>query len=131
MKIGFIGLGNMGAPMAVNLVNAGHEITGFDVAGTPVAGVGVAASAASAASGRDAVITMLPDGGILRLVYADIVPAADAGTVMLDCSTVDVESARAVAAEAVAAGLLPVDAPVSGGIGGGLGRDAHFHGGRD
>ncbi|HEU0220894.1 MAG TPA: 3-hydroxyisobutyrate dehydrogenase [Paracoccaceae bacterium] len=119
MKIGFIGLGNMGAPMAKNLAKAGHEVTGFDVAGVTLPGIARAATAAEeAARGRDAVITMLPDGKILRAVYAGIVPAAAPGTLMLDCSTVDVESARAVAALAEARGLLPVDAPVSGGVGG-------------
>ncbi|MBY8974655.1 3-hydroxyisobutyrate dehydrogenase [Rhodobacteraceae bacterium NNCM2] len=126
MKIGFIGLGNMGAPMAANLAKAGHEVTGFDVAGTTAEGCAVASSAVEAASGRDAVITMLPDGGILRMVYADIVPAADKGTVMIDCSTVDVESARAAADQAAAAGLLPVDAPVSGGVGGASGGTLTF-----
>jgi 3-hydroxyisobutyrate dehydrogenase len=118
MEIGFIGLGNMGAPMARNLVAAGHRVTGFDVAGVTIEGAAVAASAAEAARGRAAVITMLPDGAILHAVYAEIVPAAAPGTVMIDCSTVDVAAARAVAAEAEAAGLMAVDAPVSGGVGG-------------
>jgi 3-hydroxyisobutyrate dehydrogenase len=118
MEIGFIGLGNMGAPMARNLAAAGHRVTGYDVAGVAVEGVAPAGSAAEAAAGREAVITMLPDGAILSRVYAEIVPAAAPGTLMLDCSTVDVASARAAAAEAEAAGLLPVDAPVSGGVGG-------------
>ncbi|SOH93192.1 3-hydroxyisobutyrate dehydrogenase [Monaibacterium marinum] len=118
MKIGFIGLGNMGAPMAANLVAAGHEVTGFDVAGVTVEGAEQAATAAQAASGRDAVITMLPNGAILRAVYAEIVPAGKKGAVFIDCSTVDVDSAREAAVEAEDAGLLPVDAPVSGGVGG-------------
>ncbi|RED18214.1 3-hydroxyisobutyrate dehydrogenase [Pontivivens insulae] len=118
MKIGFIGLGNMGAPMAANLVAAGHEVTGFDVAGVTVEGVAQAGSAAEAASGCDAVITMLPNGQILRDVYAQIVPAGQAGAVFIDCSTVDVDSAREAAITAEDAGLLPVDAPVSGGVGG-------------
>ncbi|QHQ34523.1 3-hydroxyisobutyrate dehydrogenase [Algicella marina] len=118
MKIGFIGLGNMGAPMASNLANAGHEVTGFDVAGTTAEGVTIAASASEAATGRDAVVTMLPNGAILRTVAAEIIPAMAADTAFIDCSTVDVESARAVAEQALEAGLLPVDAPVSGGIGG-------------
>lgn len=118
MKIGFIGLGNMGGPMAANLVAAGHDVTGFDIAAPTPEGVERAASAAAAASGREAVITMLPNGDILRAVAAEIIPAMDRGAAFIDCSTVDVESARAVAAEAEAAGLLPVDAPVSGGVGG-------------
>jgi 3-hydroxyisobutyrate dehydrogenase len=118
MQVGFIGLGNMGAPMAANLVKAGHAVTGFDPAGVRVDGVVPAGSAADAARGRDAVITMLPDGEVLRRVYAEIVPAAARGTLMLDCTTADVASARAVAAEAAGAGLRPVDAPVSGGTAG-------------
>ena len=118
MRIGFIGLGNMGAPMARNLVTAGHDVTGHDVAGITVEGVTAAASAAAAAQDRDAVVTMLPDGAILRAVYAGIVPAARRGAALIDCSTVDVESARAAAAAAEAAGLHAVDAPVSGGTGG-------------
>ena len=118
MKIGFIGLGNMGAPMAANLIKAGHAVTGFDVAGTTVDGAKQARSAAEAARGMDVVITMLPNGEILRSVYAEIIPAATAGAVLIDCSTVDVQSARDVAQDAVNAGLLAVDAPVSGGIGG-------------
>jgi 3-hydroxyisobutyrate dehydrogenase len=118
MKIGFIGLGNMGAPMAANLVKAGHEVTGFDTAGVTVEGVAPAASAAEAATGAEVVITMLPNGAILRAVAAEVIPAMTKGAALVDCSTVDVDSARAVAAEAEAAGLLAVDAPVSGGTGG-------------
>ena len=118
MKIGFIGLGNMGAPMAANLIKAGHQVTGFDVAGVTVDGAASAGSAAEAASGQDAVITMLPNGEILRAVYAEIVPAGTKGSVFIDCSTVDVDSARAAHEMAAANGLLSVDAPVSGGVGG-------------
>ncbi len=118
MKIGFIGLGNMGAPMAANLAAAGHEVAGFDPIAPYPDGVTPAKSGLEAARGRDVVITMLPDGEILRAVAAEIVPAMATGSVFLDCSTVDVESARAVAAEAEAANLLPLDAPVSGGVGG-------------
>ncbi len=118
MKIGFIGLGNMGAPMAANLVKAGHEVTGFDTAGVTVAGVATAASATAAATGADVVITMLPNGAILRAVAAEVIPAMSKGAALVDCSTVDVDSARAVADQAEAAGLLAVDAPVSGGTGG-------------
>ena len=118
MKIGFIGLGNMGAPMAANLVAEGHEVTGFDVAGVTVPGAAQAGSAAEAASGVEVVITMLPNGAILRSVAEEIMPAMAPGAVLLDCSTVDVESARAVAEQAQAAGLGALDAPVSGGIGG-------------
>ena len=118
MKIAFIGLGNMGAPMAANLVKAGHAVTGFDPAATMPDGVAPAESAAAAVSGAEVAITMLPDGPILRRVAAEILPAMRQGSVLLDCSTVDVESARAVAADAETRGILAVDAPVSGGIGG-------------
>ena len=116
MKIGFIGLGNMGAPMAANLAKD-HEVVGFDTVAKPE-GLTLAASAAEAAKDADVVITMLPNGAILRAVAAEIHPVMKAGAVHLDCSTVDVESARAVAAAAEAAGLSAIDAPVSGGIGG-------------
>lgn len=118
MNIGFIGLGNMGGPMAVNLVNAGHEVVGFDVAGTTAEGATVATSVTEAATDADVVITMLPNGDILRRVAADAIAAMKPGALLLDCSTVDVESARAVAKDADAANLLAVDAPVSGGTGG-------------
>ena len=118
MKIGFIGLGNMGAPMATNLAAAGHEVAGYDPVAPCPEGVVEAASGKAAAAGREVVITMLPDGAILRSVAAEVIPAMAAGAVLLDCSTVDVESARAVAAEAAAAGLQALDAPVSGGTGG-------------
>jgi 3-hydroxyisobutyrate dehydrogenase len=118
MKIGFIGLGNMGAPMAANLAAAGHEVTGFDLADVSVEGCARASDAAEAAKGQDAVITMLPDGAALLAVYERIVSSGKTGAVFVDCSTVDVTSARNAAAKAEAAGLLPVDAPVSGGVGG-------------
>ncbi len=118
MKIGFIGLGNMGGPMAANLVKAGHEVAGFDlVAGVPE-GVVRAATAAEAATGAEVVITMLPNGAILRAVADEVIAVMQAGAVLCDSSTVDVASARAVAEQATAAGLLALDAPVSGGIGG-------------
>jgi 3-hydroxyisobutyrate dehydrogenase len=125
--IGFIGLGNMGGPMAANLVKAGHIVTGFDL--NPVAlealaktGGKVAASAADAVAGASVVITMLPAGEHVRTVYLhqggliDVVK--DAKPLLIDCSTIDVESARAVAASAEAAGMAMLDAPVSGGTAG-------------
>ncbi|MGX0975202.1 3-hydroxyisobutyrate dehydrogenase [Roseovarius sp. MBR-51] len=118
MKIGFIGLGNMGAPMAANLARAGHDVTGFDMAAVQIDGVTMAASAAEAARHAAVVITMLPNGSILRKVAADVIPAMAPGAVLLDCSTVDVASARDVATQAQAAGLSALDAPVSGGVGG-------------
>lgn len=116
MKIGFIGLGNMGAPMAANLAKAGHAVTGFDMADVTVEGVTRAASAVEAATEAEVVITMLPNGAILRSVAADILPVMPKGACHLDCSTVDVDSARAVAELAEGFGLQCVDAPVSGGI---------------
>ena len=118
MKIGFIGLGNMGAPMAANLAAAGHQVTGFDTAAPAPAGVTLAASATEAVSGADVVFTMLPNGQILRTVADQVIPAMKPGAVLCDCSTVDVDSARAVAQAARAAGLGALDAPVSGGTGG-------------
>ncbi len=118
MRVGFIGLGNMGAPMARNLAAAGHDVAGFDITAPVPEGVDVAATAAAAVAAREVAITMLPDGEILRSVASEIIPAMAPGTVMLDCSTVDVESARAVAEQARSAGVHALDAPVSGGIGG-------------
>ena len=118
MKIGFIGLGNMGGPMAANLAGAGHEVAGFDTAGVSVDGVTRADSAVQAVTGAEVVITMLPNGDILRSVAAEVIPAMTRGAVLLDCSTVDVQSARAVAKDAQSAGLRALDAPVSGGVGG-------------
>ncbi len=118
MKIGFIGLGNMGAPMASNLAGAGHEVFGFDTADITVEGVTRVSLVAEAVSGMDAVITMLPDGAVLQSVYEQIVPLGKSGALFLDCSTVDMVSAKSAHQQAAKAGLLSVDAPVSGGIGG-------------
>ncbi len=126
MKIAFIGLGNMGAPMASNLSQAGHDLVGFDAAGVTVDGVSSATSGAAAADGADVVITMLPNGAILRAVADEVVPAMKDGALLLDCSTVDVDSARHVAEQAEAAGKMAVDAPVSGGIGGAAGGTLTF-----
>ncbi|MGA9251554.1 MAG: 3-hydroxyisobutyrate dehydrogenase [Roseobacter sp.] len=116
--VAFIGLGNMGAPMAANLAKAGMHVTGFDTAGTTAEGVVQAATATEAAQGADVVLTMLPNGNILRAVAADLLPVMKDGALFLDCSTVDVDSARAVAEDAASRGLQFVDAPVSGGTGG-------------
>lgn len=118
MKIGFIGLGNMGAPMAANLAKAGHSVIGFDVAGTTAEGVSLAGSASEAATDQDVVITMLPNGDILRSVATEILPHMTQGATLVDCSTVDVASARTVAEQANAHSIFALDAPVSGGIGG-------------
>lgn len=118
MQIAFIGLGNMGGPMAANLAKAGHQVRGHDPQAPMPEGVVAAPSAAEAARGAEVVITMLPNGAILRAVAAEVIPAMAPGALLCDCSTVDVESARAVDAQARAAGLEALDAPVSGGIGG-------------
>ena len=118
MIIGFIGRGNMGAPMASNLAAAGHDVIGFDVAGTTAKGVRNTDNIADAVNTADAVITMLPHGAILRAVTNEILPAMKSGAVHIDCSTVDVDSARAAGDAARKYDILSVDAPVSGGVGG-------------
>jgi 3-hydroxyisobutyrate dehydrogenase len=120
-RIAFIGLGNMGGGMAANQAKAGRQVLAFDLsdaalARAAAAGCERAASAAEAVAQADVVITMLPAGPHVRKVYADeVLPNARPGTVMVDCSTIDVESARAVAAQVKAAGFRFADAPVSGG----------------
>ena len=122
MRIGFIGLGNMGGGMAANLVKAGHDVRAFDLAAAALdrakaAGCTLATSAAGAATDVDAVVTMLPAGKHVGAVYADAVfDAVAADTLLVDCSTIDIATARAVGAAAAARGLPMVDAPVSGGI---------------
>jgi 3-hydroxyisobutyrate dehydrogenase len=121
--IGFIGLGNMGAPMAANLVKAGSHVRGFDlVAALRDAsghdGVQIVDSAKSALDDAEIVITMLPGGEQVLSVWNDIVPAARQGTLFIDCSTIDVASARQAHALAAARGIATLDAPVSGGVGG-------------
>ncbi|EJL24793.1 3-hydroxyisobutyrate dehydrogenase [Novosphingobium sp. AP12] len=122
MKIAFIGLGNMGGGMAANLVKAGHEVRAFDLSPEALAKAGESGCATftavpEAVAGVDAVVTMLPNGGIVKAVYtADVIGKAPAGALFLDCSTIDLETAREVAGLAEAAGYEMVDAPVSGGI---------------
>ncbi len=125
--IGFIGLGNMGGPMAANLVKAGHTVTGYDLnpaalAALAQAGGRTADSAATAVAGASVVITMLPAGEHVREVYLHqgglIEVTKDAGALLIDCSTIDVDSARTVTAAAEEAGLAMLDAPVSGGTAG-------------
>jgi 3-hydroxyisobutyrate dehydrogenase len=126
VAIGFIGLGNMGGPMAANLVKAGHAVAGFDLAAPLLdafveAGGARAASVAEAAKGRDIVVTMLPAGPHVREVYTGkdgILAHAGKGTLLIDCSTIDVETARAVSKTAAEKGFAMLDAPVSGGTGG-------------
>jgi len=125
-RIGFIGLGNMGLPMAQNLIKAGHQVEGVDVSAAATAKLKAAGGIvvdmpAVAAARADLVITMLPSGKEVRAVYLGangIIASANEGTLLIDCSTIDVETARAVAKEAEAKGLLMLDAPVSGGVGG-------------
>ncbi|HEX3860227.1 MAG TPA: 3-hydroxyisobutyrate dehydrogenase [Stellaceae bacterium] len=122
--IGFIGLGNMGGPMAANLVTSQHQVTGFDIVDALSAtlaekGGHVAANMIEAAAAGDIVITMLPAGPQVRQVYLGpdgIIARARRGALLIDCSTIDVETARAVAAAAAEAGLAMLDAPVSGGV---------------
>jgi len=122
MKIAFIGLGNMGGGMAANLAKAGHEVRAFDLSEDALAravdaGCSRAASAADAVTGAEAVVTMLPAGKHVASVYeGDVYPNAAPGTLLLDCSTIDVATARSNIAAATAKGLVAVDAPVSGGI---------------
>jgi 3-hydroxyisobutyrate dehydrogenase len=122
VKIGFVGLGNMGGGMAANLVKAGHSVAAFDLAEAAVAraveaGCSRAATAREAAAGSDAVVTMLPAGAQVAQVWREcIVGAAPSTAILIDCSTIDVATARAVGAHAAELGYLAVDAPVSGGI---------------
>jgi len=123
-KIGFIGIGNMGAPMARNLIKAGHSVTAFDLSEAALSaiakdGVDIASSVENAVSGADAVLTMLPAGTHVRDVYfGKLFDHAAQQALLIDCSTIDVDTARAVHGAAVAKGFAMVDAPVSGGVGG-------------
>jgi 3-hydroxyisobutyrate dehydrogenase len=121
--IAFIGLGNMGGPMAANLVKAGHTVFGFDLAQASVkvaaeAGVTPAATLAEAVGDAECVITMLPKGQHVISVWSDLAMLLPEGTLLIDCSTVDVESARKAHELAAAMGCISLDAPVSGGTGG-------------
>jgi 3-hydroxyisobutyrate dehydrogenase len=126
VTIGFIGLGNMGLPMAQNLLRAGHRVQGFDVSKAQMdalaaAGGAAVTNAGAAASGAEVVITMLPAGQQVREVYLardGVLAAAGPGTLLIDSSTIDVDTARMVAAAAAQRGLAMLDAPVSGGVGG-------------
>jgi 3-hydroxyisobutyrate dehydrogenase len=121
--IAFIGLGNMGAPMAANLVKAGHAVQGFDLVeaaktAAAASGVSVVASAREAVAEADTVVTMLPAGKHVLASHADFLPAARKGALVIDSSTIDVESASRAHEAGGAAGVLTLDAPVSGGVGG-------------
>jgi 3-hydroxyisobutyrate dehydrogenase len=134
--IAFIGLGNMGGPMAANLVKAGHKVVGFDLVKTSLDqakadGASIADSAAAAVKGADVVITMLPAGKHVVSVWSGIIPSVAKGALLIDCSTIDVESARQAHALASEASVLSVDAPVSGGTGGAQGATLTFMAGGD
>ncbi|WP_114943156.1 3-hydroxyisobutyrate dehydrogenase [Microvirga calopogonii] len=132
-NIAFIGLGNMGGPMAANLAKAGHSVTGFDL--SPAScdqarsdGVSVAASTVDAVRDAEIIVTMLPAGKHVLSVWADILPSVKEGTLLIDCSTIDVESARKahVMAREQDRSLSSLDAPVSGGVGGAKGATLTF-----
>ncbi|WP_163888403.1 3-hydroxyisobutyrate dehydrogenase [Mycolicibacterium hippocampi] len=119
--IAFLGLGNMGGPMAANLVAAGHTVRAFDPVNTlrdaaAEKGAAVYGSGAEAVADADVVITSLPNGAVVKSCYAEILPAARTGALLIDTSTISVDDARDIHQQAVAAGLNQIDAPVSGGI---------------
>ena len=135
-QVAFLGLGNMGGPMSANLVTAGHTVRGFDPVPTAVAaaaagGVAVFDSAADAVSEADIVITMLPNGDVVKRCYAEIMPGARAGALFIDSSTISVNDAREVHALAESHGLSQLDAPVSGGVKGAVAGTLAFMVGGD
>jgi 3-hydroxyisobutyrate dehydrogenase len=135
-QVAFLGLGNMGGPMSANLVTAGHTVRGFDPVPTAVAaaaagGVAVFDSAADAVSEADIVITMLPNGDVVKRCYAEIMPGARAGALFIDSSTISVNDAREVHALAESHGLPQLDAPVSGGVKGAVAGTLAFMVGGD
>jgi 3-hydroxyisobutyrate dehydrogenase len=130
-SIAFIGLGNMGGPMAANLVKAGHKVIAFDLVATSrdqakADGAGIADSAVGSVKGADIVITMLPAGRHVLSVWTDVIPSMKKGALIIDCSTIDVESAKQAHALAAKHNALSVDAPVSGGTGGAKGATLTF-----
>jgi 3-hydroxyisobutyrate dehydrogenase len=129
--IAFIGLGNMGGPMAANLVKAGHKVVAFDLVAASrdqakADGAVIADSAAAAVKGAEIVITMLPAGKHVLSVWNEVVPVMTKGTLIIDCSTIDVESSKQAHALAAKHGVSSVDAPVSGGTGGAKGATLTF-----
>src|SRR5215813_6595246 len=129
--IAFIGLGNMGGPMAANLVKGGHKVVAFDLVAASrdqakADGAAIAESAAASVKGAEVVITMLPAGKHVLSVWNEVVPAMTKGTLIIDCSTIDVESSKQAHALAVKHGVSSVDAPVSGGTGGAKGATLTF-----
>ena len=130
-NIAFIGLGNMGGPMAANLVKAGHKVVAFDLVEASrnqarTDGASIADSAAGAVKGADVVITMLPAGKHVMSVWTDVIPSVAKGALIIDCSTIDVESSKQAHALAAKHGIASVDAPVSGGTGGAKGATLTF-----
>ncbi len=135
-KIAFLGLGNMGGPMSANLLGAGHTVRGFDpvpaAAATAAAGgVELFDSAADAVAEADVVITMLPNGDIVKRCYDEVLPAARAGALFIDSSTISVNDARDVHAQAQSHGVAQLDAPVSGGVKGAVAGSLAFMVGGD
>jgi 3-hydroxyisobutyrate dehydrogenase len=135
-SIAFIGLGNMGGPMAANLVKAGHKVVAFDLVETSRAqakadGAAIADSSVSSVKGADVVITMLPAGRHVISVWTDVIQSMAKGALIIDCSTIDVESAKQAHALAAKHGVGSVDAPVSGGTGGAKGATLTFMCGGD
>ena len=130
-NIAFIGLGNMGGPMAANLVKAGHEVTAFDLVASSrdqakADGAGIAESAVASVKGADTVVTMLPAGKHVLSVWNEVVPAMKKGALIIDCSTIDVASAKEAHGLAARHGMASVDAPVSGGTVGAKGATLTF-----
>jgi 3-hydroxyisobutyrate dehydrogenase len=129
--IAVIGLGNMGGPMSANLVKAGHKVLGFDLMsalrdGAAKDGVMIAADGKAAVKDAEVVVTMLPAGRHVMAVWSEVLPAVKAGALVIDCSTIDVASARAAHKLAAERGLAALDAPVSGGVGGAKGATLTF-----
>lgn len=129
--VAFIGLGNMGGPMAANLVKSGHNVVAFDLVAdarsqAQADGASVAASAVGSVKGADVVITMLPAGKHVLSVWSEVVPSMAKGALIIDCSTIDVESAKEAHVLAAKHGVASIDAPVSGGTGGAKGATLTF-----
>src|ERR1700742_953098 len=130
-SIAFIGLGNMGGPMAANLVKAGHKVIAFDLVAASrdqaeADGAAIAESSVTSVKGADVVVTMLPAGKHVLSVWHEVLPAMAKGALIIDCSTIDVESAKQAHALATKHGVGSVDAPVSGGTGGAKGATLTF-----
>jgi 3-hydroxyisobutyrate dehydrogenase len=135
-NVAFIGLGNMGGPMAANLVKAGHKVVGFDLIqasrdAAKADGVTIAGSAVECVKAAEVVITMLPAGKHVVSVWTEVLPSVRSGALLIDCSTIDVDSARQAHALAAKSSLLSVDAPVSGGVGGAKAATLTFMAGGD